>query len=84
MAMLKRVTLPDSPLMATTCREVDVTDPAQIGEAVRWWEALTAAGGEGMVVKPLAFRRLRAQGSRAAGGKGARGGISADHLRPGV
>jgi protein phosphatase len=31
---------------------VDVTDPASQAAAVSWWEALTAEGGEGMVVKP--------------------------------
>ena len=25
------------------------------GEAARWWEEMTEAGGEGMVIKPLAF-----------------------------
>ncbi|USX49292.1 polynucleotide kinase-phosphatase [Lentzea sp. HUAS12] len=33
---------------------VDVNDPAQVEAGVRWWEELTAEGGEGMVVKPLA------------------------------
>jgi polynucleotide kinase-phosphatase len=33
---------------------VDVGDPAQVAAGVRWWEELTADGGEGMVVKPLA------------------------------
>jgi protein phosphatase len=33
---------------------VDTTDPASTEAAVRWWEELTSAGGEGMVVKPLA------------------------------
>jgi protein phosphatase len=32
---------------------VDVTDPEQTAAAVAWWEALTANGGEGMVVKPV-------------------------------
>lgn len=41
------------PLIATNHREVDVTDPASEAEATAWWEALTGAGGEGMVVKPL-------------------------------
>jgi protein phosphatase len=31
---------------------VDTTDPASVAEATAWWEALTTAGGEGMVVKP--------------------------------
>ncbi|MCR3747896.1 polynucleotide kinase-phosphatase [Lentzea californiensis] len=33
---------------------VDVNDAAQVAAGVKWWEDLTAAGGEGMVVKPLA------------------------------
>jgi protein phosphatase len=32
---------------------VNVTDPEQITAAVTWWESLTDAGGEGMVVKPV-------------------------------
>ncbi|MGH2719725.1 MAG: polynucleotide kinase-phosphatase, partial [Actinomycetota bacterium] len=40
---------------ATAHRVVDLTDPAAEAEATRWWEELTSAGGEGMVVKPLAF-----------------------------
>jgi protein phosphatase len=33
---------------------VDTTDPASVAEGTAWWEELTAAGGEGMVVKPAA------------------------------
>jgi protein phosphatase len=33
---------------------VDVGDPASVAAGVAWWEDLTAAGGEGMVVKPFA------------------------------
>jgi protein phosphatase len=36
-------------------REVDLADPASRAEAVAWWEELTGAGGEGMVVKPAGF-----------------------------
>jgi protein phosphatase len=42
-------------LLATSCRQVDVTDAASVEEATRWWEELTGHGGEGMVVKPLDF-----------------------------
>ncbi len=42
-------------LVATPHQVVDVTDPASEADAVRWWEELTARGGEGMVVKPLDF-----------------------------
>ena len=42
-------------LLATTRRvEVETGDPASVAAATRWWEDLTAAGGEGMVVKPAA------------------------------
>jgi protein phosphatase len=42
-------------LLATAYKVVDVTDPASVTEGVEWWMALTARGGEGMVVKPLDF-----------------------------
>jgi protein phosphatase len=48
-------------LARTDRRVVDVTDPASQAEATAWWETLTAGGGEGMVVKPMAFV---ARGSR--------------------
>jgi hypothetical protein len=32
-----------------------VTDTASEAHGVRWWEELTARGGEGMVVKPFEF-----------------------------
>ena len=42
-------------LIATTRRVYAETgDPASVAAATRWWEELTAAGGEGMVVKPAA------------------------------
>ena len=34
--------------------QVDTTDPDSVAVATAWWEDLTAAGGEGMVVKPEA------------------------------
>ena len=42
-----------SPELITATRRIcaDVSDPAP---ATQWWEELTAAGGEGMVVKPAA------------------------------
>jgi len=36
-------------------RIVDLADPESEAEAVRWWLEMTEAGGEGMVIKPLAF-----------------------------
>ncbi|MGI8537607.1 MAG: polynucleotide kinase-phosphatase [Mycobacteriales bacterium] len=42
-------------LLRTTGRlAVDTTDPHSVAAGVAWWEELTGAGGEGMVVKPLA------------------------------
>jgi protein phosphatase len=42
-------------LMATQYRVIDLTDPSSKAEGVHWWEELTKAGGEGMVVKPMQF-----------------------------
>jgi polynucleotide kinase-phosphatase len=39
-------------LQATRALEVDLDDPAAEAVAIEWWETMTAAGGEGMVVKP--------------------------------
>jgi protein phosphatase len=39
----------------TDRRVVDVTDPDSERIAAEWWENLTGAGGEGIVVKPLGF-----------------------------
>jgi protein phosphatase len=40
-------------LIPTPYRVADLTDPESQAEAERWWEESTAAGSEGMVVKPL-------------------------------
>ncbi|BAY47034.1 metallophosphoesterase [Scytonema sp. HK-05] len=42
-------------LLATTYKVIDLTDPSSLAEGVHWWEELTTAGGEGMVVKPMQF-----------------------------
>jgi protein phosphatase len=39
---------------ATRHVEADTGDAASVAAATRWWEGLTEAGGEGMVVKPAA------------------------------
>ena len=49
-------------MMATPHLCVDVTDEQSVEAGVRWWTELTAAGGEGMVVKPLDFIARGAQG----------------------
>ncbi len=40
---------------ATEFRRIELDDPAQVAEAIGWWETMTETGGEGMVVKPLEF-----------------------------
>ncbi len=42
-------------LLATPSKIVDVNDTTSCDQAAEWWQALTSAGGEGMVVKPLDF-----------------------------
>ena len=42
-------------LLATPFLKVDLTDAESQQAAAKWWEELTAAGGEGMVVKPMSF-----------------------------
>jgi protein phosphatase len=42
-------------MQATTWRTLSTSDEAACADAAASWEALTTRGGEGMVVKPLAF-----------------------------
>ena len=52
---------------------VAVTDDASRADGVQWWEALTEAGGEGMVVKPLANLTKLPKGGLAQPGLKVRG-----------
>ena len=55
LALADRLAAASPELIATTRRvEAETGDPASVAAATRWWEELTAAGGEGMVVKPAA------------------------------
>lgn len=45
----------DPIFMATNHLLVDLLDENSVAAGVQWWEALTASGGEGMVVKPYDF-----------------------------
>ncbi len=49
-----------APTLVRTARRlpVDVTDPGSMAAGVAWWQALTAAGGEGMVVEPSRPERV--------------------------
>ena len=50
-----RLAKADTELIAPNRRIfADTTDPSSIEAATAWWTELTAAGGEGMVVKPAA------------------------------
>lgn len=56
MGTLARVCAADPGLLlATPYKLVDLTDPASEQDGTSWWEEMTAAGGEGMVVKPFDF-----------------------------
>jgi protein phosphatase len=56
MRTLAALTAAGGPVLFTTRhRLVNVTDPESEAAAIGWWEEMTAAGGEGMVVKPLPF-----------------------------
>lgn len=73
LAVADRLVAAAPELVAPTRRVVvDTTDPASVHTAVQWWEELTAAGGEGMVVKPLA-NLTRARGGLAQPGVKVRG-----------
>ena len=42
-------------IRATEARFVTLADAGAVADVVRWWEERCAAGGEGMVVKPVGF-----------------------------
>jgi protein phosphatase len=55
LAAADRLAAADPDLLTETRRTTaDTTDPDSMAAAAKWWEDLTAAGGEGMVVKPAA------------------------------
>ncbi|MDR1070012.1 MAG: polynucleotide kinase-phosphatase [Gracilibacteraceae bacterium] len=51
----KYITGTDPIFMATDHMLIDLLDENSVAAGVKWWEDLTAAGGEGMVVKPYDF-----------------------------
>lgn len=60
LAVADRLVEADPQLFRTTRRHrVDAADPASCEAGTAWWTDLTAAGGEGMVVKPFAGAALR-------------------------
>jgi PNKP (polynucleotide 5'-kinase/3'-phosphatase) family adenylyltransferase-like protein len=72
----------DGLLLATSYRQVDVTDTASVEEATQWWEDLTGRGGEGMVGSEAAgFYCAGTARLDAARGQMSRPRIPANHLR---
>jgi polynucleotide kinase-phosphatase len=61
LAIADRIVAADPDLMISTQRlRVDLDSSDSTDAAVRWWERITDAGGEGMVVKPFAnFTRTK-------------------------
>jgi len=51
----KYIAYADPVIMATNHILVDLNNEVSVQSGVEWWEGLTAAGGEGMVVKPYDF-----------------------------
>jgi protein phosphatase len=49
-------------LFATSHRVVDLSDHESEASATSWWEGMTMQGGEGMVIKPMAFVARGARG----------------------
>nr|MBP7252649.1 polynucleotide kinase-phosphatase [Alphaproteobacteria bacterium] len=47
---------------STPYKLVDLDDPDSVTTAANWWTDMTAKGGEGMVVKPLAFTVMGEKG----------------------
>ncbi|RSM87040.1 polynucleotide kinase-phosphatase [Kibdelosporangium aridum] len=55
LAIADRLVSADASLFASTKRLfVDTTSEESVAEGTAWWEEMTGAGGEGMVVKPAA------------------------------
>jgi polynucleotide kinase-phosphatase len=62
LGLADRLCAADPEFFTPTRRQVvDLADPAAEAAATRWWLELTAAGGEGMVVKPYAGPAARTE-----------------------
>jgi protein phosphatase len=58
-SIAKYMTGSDPVFMATNHLLVDLLDESSAAAGVAWWEELTEAGGEGMVVKPFDFIAMK-------------------------
>ncbi len=55
MEQIAKIASCDPILLATNYKVIDLTDPSSQAEGIHWWEQMTIAGGEGMVVKPMDY-----------------------------
>ena len=55
MQHLERLAAEDTVLTTTTWREIDPNNAGDCKSLINWWTDHTNSGGEGMVLKPLAF-----------------------------
>jgi protein phosphatase len=55
MYQIAKICQSDPILLATTHRTVNLQAESAVTDATKWWETITQAGGEGMVVKPMQF-----------------------------
>ena len=58
----KYMTGTDPVFIATNYMTIDLSDEGSIVAGIKWWEELTEAGGEGMVVKPFDFIAVNGNG----------------------
>jgi len=58
-AIAKYIAGADPIFIATNYLPVDLLDENSVAAGVKWWEELTASGGEGMVVKPYDFIAMK-------------------------
>lgn len=88
LAIADRLAAADSELIRRTRNiTVDLESSESVIKATQWWEALTAAGGEGMVVKPDAglvrgARGLAQPGMKVRGAEYLRIIYGPDYLEP--
>lgn len=88
LAVADRLAAADEGLIRRTRHiEVDLTSPESEAAATAWWEEITAAGGEGMVVKPSAgllrgTRSLAQPGIKVRGSEYLRIIYGPDYLEP--
>ena len=82
--MADRLRRADEELFRETARKAVNLNSADEDDAIRWWEELTGAGGEGMGRQAVGVRRHRPARPGATGHEVPGPRVPAHHLRPGV